>query len=441
MRLPVARSGARPSTSPDDCTNATPSNHRPDRDGFTLLKSRPMAHSRTSGGTGPDLSDGASLPVVGAGALVRIDHNLGVVRSVEHRGDHGIASVALLGGGSVHCVVRSGEEALSGAEVRREQLLAEVKSCPLCDESKTSCAPLFEVVQWFWDVEVFQCSRCGLVFKGEATTDEFQGLLYGPSYTHFAVSRPSPESSYGMRSRVSRLGSPAGRHLDFGCGAGHFVSAAIDAGWDSVGADPFLPDIPFDTILGQRLRRATSHEVGREGPFQVISMWGTAEHMVRPMDDFLALAGNLAPGGMLVFNCPDGSSIAARRHASHWFMATLLEHRIFLTASSIRWIADRTGLGLSKLRNCGSPFPLGRAPPGPASQGIPPGAIDEVARTAVRLSPDPAAPANSQVHSMYQRIARLIPRPSVSGISGDIARRVMDLTGIGDHLEAVLVRR
>jgi len=318
----------------------------------------------------------------------------------------------------------------------RASLLRRVEACPVCGGAGGAGA--FQVVQLFWPVEVTACATCGHLYKREAASAALLARIYGQAYVHFDVPPPSAAELRGLRSRVQRLGPRrgAGRHLDYACGAGALVAAALAAGWDSVGADPFLPDLPPSSPLAGRLHRLDESTVGALAPFDVISIWAGVEHLPSPAATLGRLAQHLAPGGRLVFNSPNGASLVARRRGARWASALLVEHLSFFTPRSVRWLAASSGLAVESLRSAGTPFPLGQAAPSLESQGL---RLEALPAPVVRLpvaaggeaDPAPRAPGG------LQALARLARAPRVK----DGLRPVLSLLGLGDHLDATLVRR
>lgn len=316
------------------------------------------------------------------------------------------------------------------AAFSRKDALRPVEVCPLCHESKSNAAPAFQVPQLFWLVDVLVCSRCGLVFKQERLCDAWLARLYGSTYQHFR-SVPDPvHASLELRDRVRRIGRPRGRHLDYGCGSGSFVMAALNAGWDSIGCDPFLPVIDRSHPLADRLHRVGAGDVHTLGTFDQITMWATVEHLSDLLPTFTSLRAVLRPGGRLLFNSPNGNSLAARRGGARWQLALLAEHLVFFTPRCVHWLASEMGMCVVGFRFCGNPYPFGLTEPSAVSQGIPP---DLVPASVVRLHLNQG---ERQIASV--RPARgIASRLARSGISSAI-RPLIHWTRIGDHLEVQL---
>jgi hypothetical protein len=256
--------------------------------------------------------------------------------------------------------------------VTKETFFSPREVCPLCSHQARDSKQMFAVRQLFWDIEVRECSHCGMAYKDPIANERLLDCVYTPDYTHFVQTESGKDALSMYRSRVDRLGKVRGRHLDYGCGAGHFVEAAMQAGWDSFGADPFLPTVPSTSPLAGRMVKIDASDplmASVLGKFDCISMWAVVEHLTSFKNTLSGLLRLLNPGGTIVFNSPNARSLIARHFGNSWRMATLIEHLEFCTPSAVRWLTANWDLKIQRLRICGSPFPLGRGG-GPADQGL-----------------------------------------------------------------------
>lgn len=333
---------------------------------------------------------------------------------------------------------------ISGAvaeHVIEKDLFVNREVCPLCSHSVIESRRLFSVRQFYWNIEVLECQHCGMAYKNPIATPRLIGHIYSEAYTHF-VTKESDNDAVGVfRSRVERLGEVCGRHLDYGCGAGYFVEAALQAGWDSFGADPFLPSASAASSLAGRLWKIDAADpaiASITGKFDCISLWAVVEHLTSFKDTFGGLVRLLNPGGTIVFNSPNAHSLIARYFGSSWRMATLIEHLEFCTPAAIRWLAANWGLKVQKLRFCGSPFPLGRGG-GPSDQGLgsppfPTLFIDEThSISPVTLKNDiPKSPG------LFSLVGKFMLATGGQTMGTKIMREFIHLGRIGDHIEATL---
>jgi SAM-dependent methyltransferase len=157
-------------------------------------------------------------------------------------------------------------------------------------------------------------------------------MYYGGRYgftEHLCVSR---------RLRfVSSVTSPR-RLLDFGCGDGGFIAAAATAGWYAVGVEvqPEYARSRGLTVV-ERIEDTT-------GPFDVITLWHSLEHVQSPRDVLMALSERLPPGGFLLVAVPNGDSVQAQVFGSGWFHLDVPRHLFHFTPPALSRLLAHCGL-------------------------------------------------------------------------------------------------
>jgi SAM-dependent methyltransferase len=182
---------------------------------------------------------------------------------------------------------------------------------------------------------ILRCPECGLGHTTPQPDD--LGPYYGPIYhggrygftEHLCVSR---------RLRfVSAITRP-GRVLDFGCGDGGFIAAAATAGWHAVGVE-MQPQHARSRGLSvvERIEDIT-------GPFDLITLWHSLEHVQSPRDVLAALSERLPAGGILVVAVPNGESVQAQVFGSSWFHLDVPRHLFHFTPPALNRLLAYCGL-------------------------------------------------------------------------------------------------
>ncbi len=333
-----------------------------------------------------------------------------------------------------------------GEAVDEEEFLERVPCCPLCQSPDHTASALFSVAQLFWKVDVLRCSVCGMGYKSAKPTSALMRHIYSADYAHFV---PDASAADDLASRVKRMGSGLGRHLDFGCGSGSFVLAALRSGWDSYGVDPYAPDLPANHPLQGRL---LTHDGDgfplsvQAGSFDCITLWAVVEHLTDPCRTFRSLSRLLRPGGRLTFNAPNCTSLAAKSMGPSWYMATLLEHVIMWSPETSAWLAAELGLKLVRQRICGSPYPFGTGGCGLSGQGLRslPFSVSVMARERPCLEPEeggsrerPFRPA-STLRSVLGAMGRLARARKSDSALMNLMRGAIHMSRLGDHVEVTL---
>lgn len=129
------------------------------------------------------------------------------------------------------------------------------------------------------------------------------------SYDRQTLNTPNPIARYAHRHRlkqvVALVSGTAGirKLLDYGCGSGAFVSRIQGMnGISAVGYEPFMPE----RVPGAARIHTEFSSVEAEGPFDVITLFETIEHLTdAEIDDFLQRADRLlSDRGKVLLSAP-----------------------------------------------------------------------------------------------------------------------------------------
>ncbi|MFQ5423764.1 MAG: class I SAM-dependent methyltransferase [Phycisphaerae bacterium] len=202
-----------------------------------------------------------------------------------------------------------------------------------------------------------QCSRCLLAWTvGPAVAPSD---LYGESYftdpdtpagydDYFVAAAATVWTHRKRLRRLRRLAPAANTLLDVGCGPGFFLREAGRSGLRSRGLDVsdfaarygrerLDQDIRTGPLDASQLR-----PLG--GPFDLITMWDTLEHLPHPDEALLELADRLQPEGVLSLSTGDVASVAARLSGRFWHLFRVPEHLWFFSLPALRRLLKRAGL-------------------------------------------------------------------------------------------------
>jgi SAM-dependent methyltransferase len=155
--------------------------------------------------------------------------------------------------------------------------------------------------------------------------------------------------------RVEQLeavtGAP-GTLLDVGCGAGEFLLAARDRGWEVKGVEP-LEDASAHARDAHGLDVATGllEDSGLpEGTFDVVSAVHVVEHMARATEFMRMIARWARPGGWVLAESPNYNSRLRRRDGGDWRDLKPGEHLFHVTPTSLRRCFVEAGLAPVEVR-------------------------------------------------------------------------------------------
>lgn len=233
--------------------------------------------------------------------------------------------------------------------------------CPVCGERRLGRV---------WGIDwLGRCRSCGMVFAGKVPGE-------GELVAHYDGYPPQPPLSELTRLRYRELLAgfehrrQMGRLIDVGCGAGHFLQAARDAGWEAVGTE--LPDQYLSAEHGIRVV-ASLDELEPAGA-DVVTMLEVVEHLPDPGTMLEAVRRVLRPGGELYMTTPNFASLSRRLLGARWRVIDYPEHLMYFSAAPMRrllrsrgFFLERvwtSGLSLSELRRRGRSCGGGGAPEG-----------------------------------------------------------------------------
>ncbi len=221
--------------------------------------------------------------------------------------------------------------------------------CPICGcgESREAVKKEFRGIDFAYS----ECNSCGVLFRNGVDEVEQESLYsYQEKWQTLSREDAYPELNAGRyRELLSDLSRrvEGKRLLDVGCGKGHFVYRAQEAGWDSLGIE--VTDAAVS--VAQRFESPVIKQdfLGMTGSeFDVVSMFELVEHLVDPRM-FLAKAQEvLAPGGLLFVTTPNRVSLDARLAGSNW-RAYDPEHLILFSPPQLADLVREEGFEIVKL--------------------------------------------------------------------------------------------
>lgn len=198
---------------------------------------------------------------------------------------------------------------------------------------------------------IYKCSGCGLVltqlpFGFSGIGKYYQGLYYGArkSFVENAV-------NYLRLRKIVRLSK--GKKvsvLDVGCGNGSFLAALLKKGFNVFGTE-LAPEAHFsDSVLLSKICKKELPECGFEqSRFDIITMWHTLEHFLKPFDYLLEAKKILKDEGFLIIEIPNFESWQSRFSKGNWFHLDVPRHLAHYVPESISAFLNLAGFSVLKI--------------------------------------------------------------------------------------------
>jgi SAM-dependent methyltransferase len=148
-----------------------------------------------------------------------------------------------------------------------------------------------------------------------------------------------------------------GRILDVGCGDGCFLSVLKSAGWEAFGTE-------IDDAVVQSLRRQGLEVYGGKLPglqlpqssFDVITYFGSFEHVDQPLEELEAAKRILGKDGLLLLYLTNAGSLEARAFGPKWMGYEAPRHRFNYTPQTLRLMLTIKGFQLLATDNRNDDF-------------------------------------------------------------------------------------
>ena len=137
--------------------------------------------------------------------------------------------------------------------------------------------------------------------------------------------------------------------LDIGCGTGHFLQVAANAGWEISGIEPNeqarsiannkTNNVVFDTDL---LSKFEAHS------FDVITLWHVLEHLPNLEQHFETFKKLLKPDGVLIIAVPNYKSYDAKLYKEFWAAYDVPRHLWHFSQDAIKKLGVSVNMNLEK---------------------------------------------------------------------------------------------
>ncbi|MBI1191901.1 MAG: methyltransferase domain-containing protein [Bacteroidetes bacterium] len=313
--------------------------------------------------------------------------------------------------------------------------------CSFC-QSKQSSVHVREG-QW----TIVRCSNCGFCYTNPRPTMASLPRYYEESYFNDERHRLkfyNPDGSIRMESGegyhnriedVERRVSARGKVLELGCARGFFLQTLKDRGWEVEGVEISADAVAIGrNHLGLNIHQGTLEDFTGTGPYDVVCMYQTLEHVPDPHYVMKRSRELLRQGGVFVAEVPNLTSFdmlgnPERRRLSH----DLPRHLNHFTPEVLVRELEREGFREVQLsryypqflvsilqgRNVGKPAPPPAADPGSSTAGasVKAASTSAVARDKAALPPL-AIPASGWKQQALNGISRIFPgwRMTVSGL-------------------------
>ena len=235
--------------------------------------------------------------------------------------------------------------------------MQELLSCPICSGTRLQRA--LHVKDHSVSHETFQvqrCLECSFLFTNPRPgPSEIAPYYQSEEYISHTNSKKGLLNTVyqwarkrAIRSKLGLLNTVAKGPktlLDYGCGTGEFLAAAVQSGWVGAGLEP---------DPGAREQARHNHRLNVEDPsglkalpdgqFGAITLWHVLEHVHELQETVSQLKRCLASNGVMIIAVPNAQADEAQHYGEHWAAYDVPRHLYHFTQDSMIRLMQQHGL-------------------------------------------------------------------------------------------------
>jgi 2-polyprenyl-3-methyl-5-hydroxy-6-metoxy-1,4-benzoquinol methylase len=231
----------------------------------------------------------------------------------------------------------------------------EIRLCPICGfsngfQKKSKAINLYA-----------RCDNCNSIYSKCIASRKEIADYYASYYSNGNLSIPS--FIYGsLKSTVSTFSkyrTAKGNLCDFGFGAGAMLQVAHEDGWHCSGTEYSMDAIRLGKASGWEVHFGDLDVKDLPGPFDVITIIETLEHVQDPSRLIEEASIRLRRGGLIYGTTPNGLSLNARLLGEKWSVMSFPEHPILLSRQALLSILAEAGFTGIEIKSRGfNPYDL-----------------------------------------------------------------------------------
>jgi SAM-dependent methyltransferase len=229
-----------------------------------------------------------------------------------------------------------------------------INACGVCGSSHLLMLPT--VLE---EIYLLTCQECGTAAtfpppNPEELEQQYSEVYYGRENVKFIAT--IERVIYALTQRRARwIGGKISAHskiLEIGCGRGILLKALSQLGHECHG-------IERSRLAAARAQRTPGIEVYAkpleqcklpENYFDLVIFWHVLEHLENPAETLHQVSKLLRPGGMLIIEVPNLSSLQSRVFGKHWLHLDLERHLFHFSAGGLSKLLETCGFHQASLR-------------------------------------------------------------------------------------------
>ena len=230
--------------------------------------------------------------------------------------------------------------------------------CPICEGvGKQLLNPEMKDLTSYY----LRCINCLSIFANSKATQSELIAHYSNYYTKSNLEIPeiAKKSLVKTVSTFSKYRTNVNTICDFGFGAGALLVAAQAEGWNCSGSEYSAEAISIAKLRGWDVHQGDLATGDLTGPFDVLTIIETLEHVQDPRKLLFEASVRLRSGGLLYGTTPNAGSINALVLKQDWSIMVFPEHPILLSKKALYNLLTDSGFGHISIKSRGiNPYDL-----------------------------------------------------------------------------------
>ena len=232
-------------------------------------------------------------------------------------------------------------------------------NCPLCQRND------FRKFLTKFEMNLVKCRKCGLIYANPRIHESELLTRYTSSFffDEYLPAFKATSKSYDLtviRSHfflflhlIAKFYTPGKRLLDVGCGAGFFLKAAEEIGWEAEGVEiaPVASDYARNIVKVKVMEGKLEDLRLPAEKFDLVALIETIEHLMNPLETLKEINRILKKEGVLIISTPDYKSLSRPFLRKNWAVLSPEEHFSVFTQKTLSRILQKAKFCVFGIRN------------------------------------------------------------------------------------------
>ena len=232
-------------------------------------------------------------------------------------------------------------------------------NCPLCQSTD------YKKILTKFEMNLVKCRKCSLIYANPRIQESEILRRYTSSFffDEYLPAFKATLKHYDLdtiRSHfflflqlITKYYTPGKRLLDIGCGAGFFLKAAEEIGWEAEGVEisPIASDYAQNIVKVKVLEGKLEDLYLPSEKYDLVILTEIIEHLMNPLKTLKEINRVLKKHGILIISTPDYKSLSRLFLRKNWAVLSPEEHISVFTQKTLFHILQKAKFRVLGIRN------------------------------------------------------------------------------------------